>query len=101
MAIGISIEKFYGQTVIYFRKDKINEISDSELESLAREVFGNRLEHSQPRLYRGELDGVAYCSIELPSVREVPPNPQLDIDLPGDLVERVLNYKKKLNQTIT
>lgn len=86
----ISIEKFWGQTVIYLPADIGDKISKEIIDSILLEFFSKEKLEIYHTYYHGKLEGIRFYSIEFPGVLI-----NKEYDIPDKIVKRIQEESSK------
>lgn len=86
----ISVERFFGQTVIYLPIEMGDSVSRTAIERILLEFFSQeRLSKFQWDIYKGVHKGIGFYEIEFPSVLVYKSKKQPEFEIPDRIVERI------------
>lgn len=86
----ISVEMFWGQTVIYLPADIGNKISREIIDSILLEFFSREKLESYNTYFQGSLEGIRFYSIEFPGILI-----SKEYDIPDKIVRRIREESSK------
>lgn len=94
----ISVERFFGQTVVYFPAEIGDKVGEFFFLKSAMELFSKeRLAKTRYEFFSGSHEGVDFCQVNLPPVLTFDNGPSPDVALPNRFVDKIMKEYRRLS----